>query len=92
MAEAVYMLCAITGLACVVLLLLGYRRSRIRLLLWSALCFAGLTINSALVCIDLMLLPSVDLRVWRAAAALTGMLLLVYGLVWETGNGREAQR
>ena len=36
----VYVLCLLTSLACAVLLLRSYRQTRIRLLLWSGLCFA----------------------------------------------------
>ena len=39
MAETVYILCALTCMACAVLLLRGYRRSRARFLLWSSICF-----------------------------------------------------
>ena len=41
MATLVYALCALTSLACAVLLLRGYASSRVRLLLWSGLCFCG---------------------------------------------------
>ena len=92
MAEAVYMLCAVASLACAVLLIRGYCRSRTRLLLWSGLCFVGLAANSILVCIDLMVFPALDLRVWRPVASLAGMAFLVYGLVWETGGARGVAR
>jgi hypothetical protein len=32
---------------------------------------------------DLALLPQVDLRPWRLAAALTGLLFLLYGFIFE---------
>jgi hypothetical protein len=37
MAAAVYVLCALTSLACAVLLLRSYARRRVRLLLWNGL-------------------------------------------------------
>lgn len=84
MAEAVYLLCALTSLACAVLLYRGYRRSRTRLLFWSSLCFAGLVLNNILLVVDLVLVPQIDLRMVRASIALLAFSLLVYGLVEES--------
>lgn len=83
-AELVYALCAATGLLCAVLLLRGYRASRTKLLFWASLCFAGLALNNVLLFIDLILLPQIDLFVWRSVAALAGMSVLLYGLIWES--------
>ena len=83
MATLVYGLCALTSLACAVLLLRGYASSRARLLLWSGLCFAGLAANNVLLLIDKSLTPTVDLSLWRSLPALAGVALLLYGLVWE---------
>ena len=83
MAEAVYILCAATSAACAVLLLRGFLRSRARFLLWSGLCFAMLALNNALLFVDLVLITDRDLQLWRSAAALTGLALLLYGLIWE---------
>lgn len=80
----VYALCAITSVACAWLLLRSYARSRFRLLLWSGLCFAGLAINNILLFIDVRILPDVDLSVWRTIPAVLAVLVLLYGLVWET--------
>jgi hypothetical protein len=84
MVEAVYILCAATSALCAVLLLRAYARSRVRLLLWSALCFVGLTFNNALLIVDLVLVPEVDLSLWRTSSAFGAMAVLIYGLVWET--------
>ena len=84
MSSIVYALCALTSLACAVLLVRGDRQWRARLLLWSALCFTGLFLNNALLFIDLSIAPAVDLSVWRTLPALAGVTLLVYGLIWET--------
>lgn len=82
MSEAVYLLCALTSLACAVMLWRGYRVSRTRLLFWSCLCFAGLTINNVLLFLDLGVLgPELDLRLWRSGTALVSLGLLLYGLV-----------
>jgi|SRR5690606_25243809 len=88
MANAVYLLCALTSLACAGLLLRGYARSRSRLLLWSGLCFVGLAANNLLMCAEIVVAPDRDLRWWRSVAALTGLSLLLYGLVWETRPSR----
>ena len=85
MAEAVYILCALTSLACAVLLWRGYTRSRgSRFLLWSSLCFAMLALNNVLLFVDKVILPTqVDLTIWRSLAGLVGVLLLNYGLIWD---------
>jgi hypothetical protein len=83
MAEAVYILCAATSIACAVLLLRAYLRSRARFLLWSGLCFAFLGLNNILLYIDLAVFEDADLRIVRHATALAGLLLLVWGLVWD---------
>jgi hypothetical protein len=84
MALIVYVLCAATSLACSALLLRNYGRTRQRLLLWSALCFAGLSLNNMLLITDTAILPAVDLGVVRMLPALAGVALLVFGLVWES--------
>jgi len=84
MAEAVYALCAATSILCAVLLFKGYRATRTRLLFWSSLCFACLAVNNVLLFVDLILLPNVDLFLWRSATALAGMSLLLFGLIWNS--------
>lgn len=84
MAEFVYSLCALTAIACAVLLLRGYRRSRTRLLFWSALCFAGLALNNVLLLVDLYVVPDMDLFVARTSVALLAMMVLLYGLIWDS--------
>lgn len=83
MAEAVYLLCALTSAACAVLLVRGYHRSRSRLLLWSSLCFVGLAANNAILVVDRLVVPGVDLSAWRLVPAVIGVGVLVYGLVTE---------
>lgn len=82
LALAVYILCAVTSLACAVLLFRGYTRSGARLLLWSGLCFACFALNNVLLIIDLRVLPDRDLSVARTLPSLVGVALLLYGLVW----------
>lgn len=83
MIHLVYVLCALTSLACAVLLLRGYFRTRVRLLLWSGLCFVGLAVNNALLVVDVNTLTT-DLSNWRTLPALAGVSLLVYGLIWDS--------
>jgi Family of unknown function (DUF5985) len=82
MAGVVYALCALTALLCATLLLRTYRRSRYQLLLWSGLCFVGLTVNNLMLVVDKLFLPWVDLSSWRLVPGLLGMLVLLYGLIW----------
>lgn len=85
MPELVYVLCALTSIACAGLLFRSYRQTRSRLLLWSTLCFAFLAINNILLFVDIVVTPpDVDLRAFRSGSALLGLTLLVIGLVWES--------
>ena len=84
MATAIYTLCLLTSGACAVLLLRGYAKTRVRLLLWSGLCFVGLALNNLLLVVDLRVLPETDLSVYRTLPALLGVLILIYGMIWET--------
>lgn len=85
MAEAVYILCAVTSILCAVLLLRGYRATRTRLLFWASLCFVFLALNNVILYFDLVVLPpQIDLFWYRNAAAGAGMLVLVFGLAWES--------
>jgi hypothetical protein len=84
MAVAVYVLGTLVTLLCMVLLLRGYARTRHRLLLWSGLCFAGLTLANALLFVDLVLFAELNLHVLRLTVAASAMLVLVYGLIWES--------
>lgn len=83
MEPLIYALRALTTLLCAVLLLAGYARAKQRLLLWSGLCFSGLALSNALVFLDLVVLPAVDLFIWRLGTAIVGMGFLLYGLIWE---------
>lgn len=84
MAAIIYGLCALAAGLCTYLLLQAYRRGRYRLLLWSGICFAGLTLNNLLLVVDKLILPDVDLSSWRTVAALLAMGILLYGLIWDT--------
>lgn len=78
-----YLLAIFTCLACTVLLFRHYLHHRVRLLLWSALCFVGLSINNIFLFIDLVMFPAIDLRPIRLFAALIGLSFLLYAFIWE---------
>ncbi len=79
----IYALCAITALVCAILLLRAFARSRYKLLLWSGLCFAGLTLNNVLLVFDKVILPENDLSIIRSGVALIAMIVLIYGLIFD---------
>jgi hypothetical protein len=83
MAAGVYILGSLLALICGVLLIRGYVRGRKKLLLWSSLCFIGLSLSNLLVFFDLVMFPDKDLYVWRLSIAALAMLCLLYGLIWE---------
>jgi hypothetical protein len=80
----IYFLCLLASAVCAALLVRGYRRSRTKLLLFSALCFVFLALNNLLLVIDLLVFPtSIDLTAMRLVAVLAGLLTLLYGFIWE---------
>lgn len=78
-----YLMAIATCLSCTLLLIRDYLRKRVRLLLWSAACFVGLTVNNILLFLDLVTFPATDLRLARLTASLLGMLFLLYAFIWE---------
>jgi hypothetical protein len=84
MAEAVYLLCAITSLSCAVLLVRSWLRSRTNLLLWSSVCFVVLTVNNALLVVDEIVAPHMDLSLPRTLSALAAVFALLIGLIWNS--------
>jgi hypothetical protein len=83
MAPAIYTLCALTSLTCLVLLWRSYRATGSRLLFWSALCFLLLTVNNVLLVLDKIVFLQRDLTLGRLTAALLAVILLLFGLIWE---------
>jgi drug/metabolite transporter (DMT)-like permease len=86
MAEAIYLLCALTSLVAAVLLWLQYQQRRPPLLLWSGIGFFGLAANNMLVFVDFALMTGTDLSLARAIVGTSAMLVLLYGLIWEAGR------
>lgn len=83
MAAVIYALCALVALTCALLLFRSYRRGGGRLIFWSALCFVGLTSSNVFLVLDRLVFPVVDLSTARLASAFVGLLLLLFGLIWE---------
>ena len=80
---AVYSLCFLTSAACALLLGRSYLKTRMRLLLWSALCFVFLALNNFAVVLDLLVFPGVDLRLLRHVLAVAGILTLLFGFIMD---------
>ena len=78
----VYVLCAATALVCAWLLLRAYTVNRSSMLFWSGLCFVCLGLSNVLLVVDRLILPDVDLSVWRLLPSVVGMCVLLYGLIW----------
>lgn len=81
---SVYLLCFLTSAGCAGLLARSYLASRARLLLWTALCFALLTVNNLLLFVDVVLFPAIDLLMLRHLASLGAIVVLLIGFVWDT--------
>jgi hypothetical protein len=79
----VYLLSAATGLACSYLLWRSWRTSSVRLLLWSALCFLGLTLDNVLLYLDLVLFPDVHMYDAPMIVGLVSISILLFGLIWD---------
>ena len=80
----IYSACMLTALLCAFLLFRAYRRSHHRLLMWSGLCFAGLTLNNLLLVFDKVVFPNIDFSLARSVSALFAMVVLLWGLIWDS--------
>jgi len=83
MTMALDILTLLTTVLCAILLLRAYHNVRKRLLLWSGLCFVGLSVSSLLRIVDLRIFVATDLYTYRLGATALAMALLLYGLIWE---------
>jgi hypothetical protein len=80
----IYLLCAATCLFSAALLLRGFFRNRERLLLWSGLCFLGLMIENVMLYVDVVVVPDVDLSLSRKLPGLAALVVLIFGLIWDS--------
>lgn len=83
MALTVYALCALTALACSILLFLASRRSGSRMLFWSGMCFFLLTLANAAVIADSYVFTRLPLWPVRHGLSLLAICALLYGLIFE---------
>jgi hypothetical protein len=83
---AVYLLCLVTSVVCAALLVRAWRRTRTRLLLWTAASFLLLSLNNLVLVADLVLFPAAYLTPLRQATAFLALLVLLYGFIWETDS------
>lgn len=87
-AAIVYLLCLVTSAGCAWLLGRSYARTGMRMLLWSSVCFALLAANNVVLVLDLVVWPSLDLRILRLGFALAAVASLIWGFIWE---GEQAE-
>lgn len=80
----VYILCTLTSVGCAVLLWRGYRRSGLRLLFWSSLCFWIFAASNGILILDLVVFPGAYILPFRNAVTQVGLLVLLYGLIFES--------
>lgn len=83
-ASVIYSLCAAASFVCFALLWRSYRRSGVQLLFWSSAAFLVFFAANVLLFVDLVLLTDTDLGAIRGGVTITGVMLLLYGLIWET--------
>lgn len=79
----IYVLCALTSLACAVLLHRNARRAGSRMLFWCGMCFWLLTLSNVLVIVDHYVVPGVPMWPLRHGTSLLAVAVLLYGLVFE---------
>lgn len=82
-APIVYFLCFLSSGLCAYLLVAAFRRRGEKLLLYSAICFCLLALNNLLVFVDIVVLPQIDLTLWRTLASVMAIAILLYGFIWE---------
>jgi len=82
----VYLLCARTSLVCCVMLLRHHRREAEDLLFQSAMAFLCFALGNSLLFVDLVLVPDVDLKLWRNLITLAGVLILLLALIKSQGR------
>jgi hypothetical protein len=79
----VYLLCFATSTLCAFLLGRSFRRTRSRLLFWSALCFGLLAVVNFVVVLDMLVYPGIDFRPLRLWLSLLAVAVLLFGFIWD---------
>ena len=79
----VYSLCFATSALCAFLLGRSFRRTRSRLLFWSASCFVLLAVVNFVVVLDMLVYPEIDFRPLRLWLSLLAVAVLLFGFIWD---------
>ena len=83
MVAFIYLLCVVTCGTCAGLLLRKGQPRRNNLLFWSGTAFVSFTLSNVILFIDLVVVPDMELLIWRNLFTLAGIGLLLFGLIWE---------
>jgi hypothetical protein len=83
MATAVFVLCALTSLACAWLLWRAWQSARAPLLLGALLCFIGLAINNLVLLVDVVFVSDNHFE-WRGIPTVVGLAALMVTIIRET--------
>lgn len=75
------LLCFAVSAACAILLLRAWRRTKLRLLMFSGLGFSGIALNNLLLVVDASAVS--DLSIWRETPTLVGLGIFIWGLIGE---------
>ena len=62
----------------------GYRRTKLKLLLWSGIGFFLLTLSNIGVYLDFVIYTQDDLSLYRVGITFVAMLIILFGMIWET--------
>ena len=92
MAAIIYSLCAFTCLVAFVLLLRGWRATRLRLLFWSGLCFVCMTVNNVVLTLDTAPGGHLGVLTGRAARHTTWRIMEEFIAAHSSDAGRGAAR
>ena len=81
MAALVYVLCALTSVACAAMLFRRYHAARGPLLFWSTWCFVFFALTNVLLFMDLAVFRNIDMSLARSALSFAGFVTMLYGLI-----------
>lgn len=84
MSESIYFICALTSGFCAFLLIRGYCRRPSAVLFWSSVYFLCQAATNIVLVVDLVLLPTVDMSMFRRFLTMIGTVTFLLGLIWET--------
>lgn len=85
----VYGLCAVTSLACFGLLLREHMRARSLLAFQCGIAFLCFAVANVILFVDLIVLPQIDLRLWRNLITLLGVVCLLLAVTRDHEGDRR---